>query len=390
MENPTDIHSAEGFRRWVEAASSTHSELLELCAIGFESGRETNEPHRQLLSALPIGGDHYRLAKALASRLAALLAYFPRLDFPFPGEAQTPPGLQYEVLALVAALDCPDVLAAPLQASEAALRAAGATLPPSVRGAFAEALTRQQLAGSRLRERWLPMARGESDPLLGNSPEMGMQGLFMLPASDADAPDNPGVDRAAVGEGLLAYAGVCATDQKTRRQRFRRMVVRIRDLWNLGSVYFIQLADDYQWVEKGHEWAVDALPELFVEDFGEVGPEHQECWLVWHWFARALQPLGMLESVPKEQTLCGGRVVLVRFSDEQSTLCKDVRDRFGKLARATLEISEAEANRYVEQEIALVAQFARQQKRDSVADQLEQTRSDFLHEKQLTSGLLRV
>jgi hypothetical protein len=389
MENPTDIHSAEGFRRWVEAASSTHSELLELCAIGFESGRETNEPHRQLLSALPIGGDHYRLAKALASRLAALLAYFPRLDFPFPGEAQTPPGLQYEVLALVAALDCPDVLAAPLQASEAALRAAGATLPPSVRGAFAEALTRQQLAGSRLRERWLPMVRGESDPLLGSSPEMGMQGLFMLPAGDADAPGHTGVDRAAVGEGLLAYAGVCASDQQTRRQKFRRMVVRIRDLWNLGSVYFIRLADDYQWVEKGHDWAVDALPELFVEDFGEVGSEHQECWLVWHWFARALQPLGMLESEP-EKTLCGGRVVLVRFSNEQSKLCQNVRRGFERWAGMTAETSEDEAYRYLEQQMALVAQTARRQNKNKFAAELEQTRSDFLEEKQLTSGLLRV
>jgi hypothetical protein len=380
MANPADIHSAEGFRRWVEAASSTHSELLELCAIGFESGRETDEPHRQLLSALPIGGDHYRLASVLASRLAALLADFPRLDFPFPGEAQTPPRLQYEVLALVAALDCPDVLAAPLQASEAALRAAGATLPPSVRGAFAEALTRQQLAGSRLRERWLPMVRGESDPLLGSSPEIGMQGLFMLPAGDADAPRDPGVDRAAVGEGLLAYAGVCASDQKTRRQKFRRMVVRIRDLWNLRSVYFIKLAHDYQWVEKGHGWAVDALPELFVESFGEVGRNDEHCWLVWHWFVRALASWGVVEPVEGNSELCGGHVRLVHFSTAQSVLCKKMFEDFRRLAKSQVEIPENEANAYVEKFIAIAAQEARKTKEKQIAEQLAKTSAAFVRE----------
>ena len=387
MEHTTTIHSTEDFLHWLEAGHTTHAELLDLCAIGFVSSREATEPHRQILSALPIGGDHYRLATALARRIAALLTDFPRLDFPFPGEDETPVGLQYEVLALAAALDCPDVLSGPLQACEAALRAAQAVLPLSVRGAFTEALTRQQLANSPLRGRWLSMARGENDALLGGSPEVGMQGLFMLPAADADAAGHPGVDRAALGEGLLAYASVCESDIKTRRQRFRRMVARIRALWELSSVYIIQLAHDYRWVEKGHDWAVEALRELFVQCFGEVGAENEDCWLVWHWFVRALQPLRVVDEKDK---LCGGLVVVVRFGKEHSTLCQAVWDKFQNLARGgKAELSEELANRYMEQEIARVAQSARHQNHNTVADQLEATRLEFLEEKHLTSGLQR-
>ena len=48
------------------------------------------------------------------------------------------------------------------------------------------------------------------------------------------------------------------------------MVERIRRLWNLKSIYFVQLAHDFAWVQKGHDWAVAALPELFVECFGGI------------------------------------------------------------------------------------------------------------------------
>ena len=384
MEHTTTIHSTEDFLRWLDAGHATHAELLDLCAIGFVSSREATEPHRQILAALPIGGDHYRLATALSRRIAALLTDFPRLDFPFPGEDETPVGLQYEVLALAAALDCPEVLGGPLQACDAALRAAQIVLPLSVRGAFTEALTRQQLANSPLRARWLSMARGENDALLGGSPEVGMQGLFMLPAADADAAGHPGVDRAALGEGLLAYASVCESDIKTRRQRFRRMVARIRAVWDLNSVYFIRLAHDFQWVEKGHAWAVDALPELFVEDLGEFGPKNEHCWLVWHWFVRALEPWGVIEPVGKDNELCGGHVRLVRFSDAQSGLCSMMFKDFQRLAKSQVEIPENEANAYVERFILVAVEAARKAHKGKIAAALTETREAFARETQLT------
>ena len=215
-----------------------------------------------------------------------------------------------------------------------------------------------------------------------------MQGLFMLPDAEATAPENPGVDRAAIGEGLLAYATVCEPNVKTRRQRFRRMVERIRRLWDIESkIYFIQLAHEFEWVQKGHGWAVAALPELFVEYFGEVGTEKEHCWLVWHWFVKALEPWGVVKPIAKDSELCGGHIRLVRFSVAHSALCQSVREKFENLALGKAEMSEAEACHCLEQQIALVAQFAKNQHQQNVADLLLATRELFLAEKNLTSGL---
>ena len=55
MATDTIINDAEAFRHWLEAPVSTHAELLDLCAIGFVSSRESEEPHRQLLAARQAG-----------------------------------------------------------------------------------------------------------------------------------------------------------------------------------------------------------------------------------------------------------------------------------------------------------------------------------------------
>lgn len=371
MSDTTTIHDSAAFQGWLKANDGTHAQLLDLCMTGFVSHREAEEPHRQILGALSNGGNRYTEVKALARRVADLLSAFPRLDFPLPGEEETPSPLQYEVLSLAAALDCPEILEGPLLQCEATLRTAGISLPLSVRGAFMEALTRQQSATAPLRDCWLRMAGGGSDALLGDSPEFGMQGLFMIPDAQICGPGRPGVDRKALGEGLLAYAAVCKPDKSNRRQDFRRMIARIRGLWSLPRTYFIMLAHDFKWVENGHGWAVDALPELFVECFGEFGTGTEHCWLVWSWFVRALEPWGVVHPVEPATELCGGRIKLVQFSKSQSALCQKMVRDFQKLESFGVEVSENDANAVVSKFFEIAAEGARKEHEDRIAECLE-------------------
>ena len=367
ITTPTAPRDAAGFRRWLQASTATTAELLAWCDYGFVSARDAAEPHEQLLSALPLGGDRYPLARRLAERVGALLDQHPDLALPGAGESEKLASLPDTVLSLAAGLDCPEQLAAPLHRVYSTLRAHGRSLPLLACASLTAALIRNQTDGSPLREMWLRMAGGEPDPLLDGTPEIGMEGLSMIP--DGDSPD-----REALGLGLLAFAKICAPEHPTRRQRFRAEVNRIKNLWQLSSPYFVRLAHDYEWVKADQGWAVDALPELFVEDFGEVGSQRDQCWLVWHWFVRMLQPW---KAVTVEGEFCDGRVLLVRFSEEVSTQCKFIRREIEGLARISDEVSESEAHAYVEELMARVAQWANKGVHSDVAEKVEETRQLF-------------
>lgn len=369
ITTPTAARDAAGFRRWLQASTATTAELLAWCDYGFVSARDAAEPHEQLLGALPLGGDRYPLTCRLAERLGALLDQHPDLALPGAGESEKLASLIDTALSIAAGLDCPERLAAPLHLVYSTLRTRGRSLPLLACASLTAALIRNQTDRSPLREMWLRMAGGEPDPLLDGTPEIGMEGLSMIP--DGDAPD-----REALGLGLLAFAEICAPERPTRRQRFRAEVNRIKNLWALSSPYsyFVRLAHDYGWVKAGQGWAVDSLPELCVMDFGEVGSQKEQCWLVWHWFVRMLQPW---EAVTVEREFCDGRVLLVRFSEDVSEKCKFVRSAIEELARISDEVSESEADAYVEQQMARVAQWAKRVQHDDVAEKVEKTRQQF-------------
>jgi hypothetical protein len=321
------------FLAWLRSPDAPANEVLDWCYFGFGSGRGTEDSHLQLLAALPIGGDNHPTKVRLAERVAAVLTTTPTLEFTYLGYQSTPEILIYELLSLAGHLTCPDVLYNPLLGIYTNLRESGKALPPLAGYALAKALIHNQKADRReLLGVWLSMTEGRRDPILGGTPELGMEGIGNLPASD----DSEKPDAKAVGVGLLNLAKNYQSDEK-RWKRFRDQINWLMELWALKPEFFILVAHDTQWVEQGQGWAVNALPDLFVANFGEL-ITNQHCALVWVWYAACLEPW---ENIQIERRFCGEQVLQVRFSAQTSAHFDRVLLEIKGLARKP-DISEAE------------------------------------------------
>jgi hypothetical protein len=371
------IRNEQTFLAWLQDDASSPDELLAWLSFGFRRGPEQEEPHQQLFSSLPQGGNRYPLIKRLAVLVSAILDRHPNLAIPFRNQPEAPPEFVSRLLSFAALLDCPSELAEPLFRVRTALLSATVPLVRSVQVALTEAILHNQNYHSQLLDIWLHMTAGQPDPVLGGVRETGMEGIAMMPGERGDQPD-----RNAVGQGLLQLAESYAPDPKTRRQRFRIQDLRVKNLWALPGEYFIRLAHDFKWVENGHGWAVDALPELFASNFGEVGQGSEHGALVWHWFVRCLEPWGVL--TVKDRSLCGGRVWEVRFSPDISQQLDMIILAIKRLAGNELLNSEHEANCYIQELMARLAQHAHHSHHRARAATLEETRRVFCQEARLT------
>ncbi len=374
--------SAEAFINWLGKVPACNSELLDWCYYGFGRGRGSDETHIQLISALPIGGDSYLLRKKLAERIATVLQHWPDLSFPYPGYETAPAFLIYQLLSLASQLNCPDILFETLWRVRTTLLDKAKCLPPPADIALTKALIHNQ--GSYHQELlsvWEGMVDGKVDPVLGGTFETGLEGISMMPGRED--PEKP--DRSAVGRALLRLAVHYAEDVQTRRQRFRSQLIWLKNLWALRTEYFIQLAHDSEWVQCGQAWAVDALPDLFVTNFGETKQNDEYCALVWRWFAACLKPWAKIKI---EKELCGGRVLQVRFSAKASTQFNDVLAQIRGLAHLRPEISEKEMGVYVGLLMQRILQALEKQHRTTDANILEKEYQGFLWSPQKTSTRL--
>ncbi|MBI3879656.1 MAG: hypothetical protein HY301_06275 [Verrucomicrobia bacterium] len=364
---------AGSFRSWVDGADPSTAELvaelLNWCYHGFGRGRGAEAAHLELFSALPTNGDAYPVKLRLARHIAAALAKQPNLLFPFPGYESAPDFLLYELLSLAGQLNCPEVLFEPLWRVREALLKSDLAHLPRARLALTKALIHNQHHHPGLLKVWMSMTEGRTDSVLIGPPEIGMEGIGMMPgAEDAERPNER-----AVSDGLLNLAGRYAANRRTRRQRFRAQVLWLKHLWALCDEYFIQLADKHQWVQKGFPWAVDALPDLFVSNFGETGHE-VHCALAWHWFVECLCPWDLIKT---ERELCGGRVLQIRIPEQTSiqfdAVLRDVRG----LAHFQPEISEDEAARYKTELMNRIESELRHRHKMQEAEKLAEAIVDF-------------
>jgi hypothetical protein len=362
--------SAESFLQWVGRSDAPASELLDWCYYGLGRGRGSDEAHLQLVSALPIGGDAYTAKKQLAKRMAALLNTWPDLLIPYPGYQTAPDFLLYNVLSLGSYLSCPDILFEPLWRAREAVLKGSHTFPLRAAMALTKALINNQgRYHPQLMDIWLGMTQSKKDPILGGSPETGMEGIGMMPGQDD--PEKP--ERNAIGLALLNLGHDYAGDIRNRRQRFRAQVIWLKNLWALRPEYFIELADEHKWVQRGCPWAVDALPDLFVSNYGAL-KDGQHCALVWRWFVACLRPWGEI-SVDRE--LCGGRVLQVHFSARASAQFDFVLKQVQGLARLEPEVSEHQATQYTNELMRRLVDELKRNRQNVEAKALEEAERAF-------------
>ncbi len=335
METPArnaEVRNAEVFRAWLNRAGSVE-ELLEWCRFGFGSGRD-RIPHEQLAAALPAGKERGPMARELARRVAGALSSVAANRFSKDQEQEL---LRYNLLALAALLDCPAELHTPLWSYHAVLAQDGCRLPEETRVALADALINNQLFDEVARTKWRAMAEGKADPVLGTSLELGCHGLIQMPgAPRAKYP----FDEESVGIGLRMLAVHYGRELSTRRQFFRRQVMRAKTLWKMIPETLVHLAHKYEWVKEAGHWTIDALCDQFTIDFGAV-KNGKRFWLVWHWFARCFEAWGEVEV--KGKKLCGGCVLQVEITDAAATHCRAMQKSITDLLPKQPDIRESEA-----------------------------------------------
>ncbi len=363
---------SDGFLSWLRQESWTERELLDWCYFGFGRGRGADTPHEQLQSVLPRGAESFSVRIKLAERIAAVLSKWPDLSIPYPGFQKVPENLLYDLFSLASFINCPAVLFQPLWTVRQRLLEKNLRLPELAQVGLAKALIYNQgIYNSEMLAVWQLMTQAQVDPILGGSPALGMEGIGMMPGQlNSQQPEN-----SAIGEALLSMARIYANNISTRRQQFRSHVLWIRDVWGLQDEYFISLADTHKWVEDGHEWAVAALPDLFVTNFGEVSPPGQQhCALVWYWFAECIKPFTQIDIQKK---ICGGTILQVRFSIEASKLFDSILRQIKGLAKFEPDISEIEANLYVNELMKNIVQYMREAKNPIAAKKIAATQAEF-------------
>lgn len=375
-ENPKKatvaVRNAARLLAWLQADGGTTGELLDWCYYGFGTGRDSAQPNVQLAAAIPDGGDRYPLSKRFAERIAAYLRLHPTLEMPRSGTSAEKEHTLYNLLALAAAINCPDVLAAPLFSSYLELVKISRVLPDKVRTAFTDALINNQTYRPELRECWFEMAGSRKNPVLQGGFERGFEGLVMMPGEIAGQ-----YDRESLGRGHLLLAKGFAANTQTRRQLFREQALAVMQMWDITPETLIKIADEYRWVEEGCGWAVAALCDYFTVDFGEVGQHGQEFWLVWHWFARCFEAWG---GVTITGQLCGGHVLQVEITENAAKQCKVVQQLIKQYAPSRPDISEREAMGRIETILDRVRAYATKNQDTSNTPQAKQKITTVLSE----------
>jgi hypothetical protein len=135
------IRNASTFLGWLTQNDEDPQQLLDWCYFGFGAGRDTAQPHVQLLGAIPDGGNRYPMLELIARRVAALLHSDPTLTSVSGSSPAEVDHILYNLFALAANLNCPGTLADPLFLSYTSFRKVKREFSPSVRAAFTDALT---------------------------------------------------------------------------------------------------------------------------------------------------------------------------------------------------------------------------------------------------------
>lgn len=370
--------TAETFRLWLKRREATTAELLDWCYFGFRRGRDADNPHYELLKALPKDGGAKRAKKTLARRIATALSEHPDLAFPYPGYATAPDFLLYELLSLAELLICPDELLKPLWKVREALLGKNLRALPETRIALTKALLFNQRHHPELLKVWLRMTAGKADSVLMGSPEMGLQGIGMMPG--AANPKRP--DAAAVGEGLLNLARRYAPDKNTRRQRFRQQVLWLKQLWNLPTVYFIDLAHKYEWCrgKRACNWAVDEVSELLISDQGLQKLGIADALIPRYW-VNCQSPSAV---IPIRKKLCGGRVLLIGaplIRPDCQRQYEEVNGRFSAWAKNRFRYSENESTssitHFCEEAVRTLMKRGENPEAKKVVDDLEEYLGDY-------------
>ena len=331
------------FRQWLCNEKWTPRELLDWCyGRGLGLGRDSDSPFRYLLDALPPGAARHPMACRLAARVAETLRAKPALDFEHPGLR---PAL-YNLFKLTASLDCPDELSGVLwEIYERHVAAPAPVLSGEVRVAFGDALAGNQHPHVGLQAVWMSLLDDVENPLLGANPVNGWRGVLMQPDADGQA------DSGAIGIALSKMAAHLDGDHD-RRERFRRLVREAEAVWRLRAEDFINMADAC-WKQKTPwpEWAVDALPQLFVVNDREKARDVHSV-LLWHWYFRCVESV-----VKAKRVFCGGLIREVEMDSVDYRWFEQAVLRMEKL-RSPRGITEREARAAIEHELRFLTKEA--------------------------------
>ncbi len=195
----------------------------------------------------------------------------------------------YNLLMLASALADPDHLAVPLKEIYQRRKLRGEYLRIDLRAALREALATNQ-ADAGLEPMWSAMAVGKAEgSFLPGNTFQGLMGLLHMP----DPERGPGFPALApIRVALSRQVEELASEEQTQKLELfsicERLLRSYPDHTEVIQNVFFEEARSKPWPE----WAVEALPSLFLRAFQGPSPN---CYWVWPWYLESLERLQSLE-----------------------------------------------------------------------------------------------